>query len=140
MGENFEALIEKQKNKESAYFLQIQNCNEDIKNHLFPHIDLSKVYIPITITSKDKGSGSIDTVISIIGNAMNNLDGLLITNNRQTALNSEGKIILTYDGKSDLEYYFPFEFRKMRESIKHFTKRQIERRNENMKLLSEKNL
>lgn len=140
MGENFEALIEKQKNKASAYFLQIQNCNEDIKNHLFHHIQLSKAYIPIIITSKGKESDSIDIVISIIRNAMNNLDGLLITNNEQTALNSEGKIILTNDGKSDLEYYFPFEFQKIQENIKHFTKRQIERRNENMKLLSDKKI
>lgn len=140
MGDEIKEFIEKQKNMTSIYFSQIQDCNEDIKINLIHHIQLSKAYIPIIITFKKENGSNISPVISIIHKVLSNMDGILITNNGKTAMNSNDKIILSEKGESDLEFYFPFEFVKNPAFLANCTERQIERRNKNMEYLFDKKI
>ena len=51
------------------------------------------------------------------------------------ALNAEGKLILSDDGNTELENYFPFEYIENPPFLENCTAKQLTRRNENMKYL-----
>ena len=68
------------------------------------------------------------------------VDGVLITDNGYTAVDKEGKVILSEDGDSELEFYFPFEYISSPKMLGNLTERQMKRRNENMKYLFDQHI
>ena len=143
MEEEVRQFIEKQKNAVSGYFSHIQDCDEDIKINLIHHIRLSDTFIPLTISSKiseENISEYIDIAISIMLNVMEQMDGVLITDDGVTALDSEGNVILSENEDSDLDFYFPFEYKETPEFLNDCTDKQVTRRNENMKYLFDKKI
>lgn len=136
MGEQYKQIIEKQKSEAITYFSRIDNGNDDIKINLINFIQQTKSWILITIATANKSNAN--SVISTF--LKTKIDGILLTDNGQTALNSEGKIILSNDGQSELEYYFPFEVQENSPILENCTERQITRRTENMKFLFSKRI
>jgi len=141
MGEEEKKYIRGQKNAVCGFFLPIQNCNEDIKINLIHHIQQSVSFLFIEIELNEEGNRNLaeeenfNVIKDMIQQAMKPYDNVLITDDGCTALNSEGQVILAQDGHSDLEFYFPFVYEDSPEFLKKCTRRQITRRNENMKFL-----
>ena len=144
MGEEYEQLVTQQKNMVSGHFAQVQNCDEDIKINFIHHLQQAKAFIPVKIESKVDDQAiqkeSLKETVAIILDFLKHVDGVLLVNGATVALNAQEDVILSDDGMSQLEYYFPFEYVESPEFLKDCTSAQITRRNENMKFLFEKNI
>lgn len=143
MGEKEKKFIDNQKNAVSQYFSQMEDCDEDIKINLIHHIQQSCTLIPLKISSEEDGgytSEDIETATSIMCEALEQIDGILIADGGITALNSEGNVILSDKYESDIDSYFPFEYKDGADIFNDCTDRQIARRNENMKYLFDKEI
>lgn len=146
MGEKEEKIIREQKNAVFGFFSQIQNCNEDIKINLIHHILQSCLFVFVEIALTEEGEKDLseednfNSIQQMIQQAMYSYDNILITNDGCTALNPDGQVILSEDGYSDLEFYFPFLYEDNPKFLKKCTSRQITRRNKNMKFLFERKI
>lgn len=144
MGEEYKSFIQRQRDEVSWYFAQRENCDEDIKINLVHHIQQSKAFIPIKVVSKRIEEAAVaedvNMVTQIITDVMKKIDGILIISNGRVAIEHDRKVILAEDGKSDLEYYFPFEYEHHPEFLAECTERQITRRDENMKNLFDRHI
>lgn len=143
MGEKEKQFIDNQKNAVSAYFSQVEDCDEDIKINLIHHIQQSGTLIPLRISSngsEEYTSEDIETATGIMCEALEQIDGILIVDGGNTALDAEENVILSHKYESDIDSYFPFEYKDASDIFNDCTDRQIARRNENMKYLFDKGI
>lgn len=141
--EETKAFIERQKNTVCGFFANVSSVDDDIKINLCHHIQQSQAMISVVMTLKDEQTDmqeGMDSVTGVILNAMQQLDGVLIIEQGTVALDSEGKVILFGDGKSELESYFPFTLDENPKLLENCTQRQKTRRYENMKYLFDKGI
>lgn len=143
MGEEEKKYIREQKNAVLGFFSRIEGCDEkeDIKINLIHHIQQCTTFLFIEIELNEEGNKQLDeqenfdVISNMIRQAIKPYDNVFLTDDGCTALNPEGQVILSEDGESDLEFYFPFVYQNSPNFLKDCTDRQITRRNKNMKFL-----
>lgn len=147
MGEEFEKFINSHKNAASGQFGHVSGGDEDIKVNLVHYIQKMKSLV-IFEMKIDATKKEMDKDIKMAEEEMRNLalaflkqiDGLFIYNNAQTVYNAEGKMVFNIEGKSDLSFYFPFQYQDNPKFLEKCTHNQINRRNRNMKELFDKHI
>jgi len=147
MGEEFEKFISSHKNAASGQFAHVNGGDEDIKINLLHHIQRMKSLL-IFEMKVDTTKKELDKDIEMAKEEMKNLalaflnqmDGLFICDNAQTVYNAEGKMVFNIEGKSELPFYFPFQYQDNPKFLEKCTNSQINRRNRNMKELFDKHI
>lgn len=143
MGGEEEEFIRKQKNLVCGYFAHVEEGDEDIKINLCHHIQRSKAFVSIVLEARNGRADlqrDIDAVTDVILTVMKKVDGVLVARQGTAALNQEGKVILSGDGATDLQSYFPFAPEENPGFLADCTDRQKARRNENMKYLFDRGI
>lgn len=136
------AFIERQKNIVCGFFANVSS-DDDIKINLCHHIQQSYAMISVVMNLEDEQADmreGMDSVTGVVLNAMQQLDGVLVIQQGTVALDAEGTVILSSDGDSGRESYFPFTFDENPELLENCTQRQKTRRYENMKYLFDKEI
>lgn len=123
-----------------AYFRQVETEKVDVQRNLLYHLRQCRGMVQVDGTydgpqDPDK-EGAISERMGVITRA---LQGVL-TWGMDALVNSEGKIILSKDGKSDLEYYMPAELPLPADWLRDAPPESVERRNKSMALLGEKHI
>lgn len=123
-----------------AYFRQVETDKVDIQRNLLYHLRQCRGMVQVDGTydgpqNADK-EGAISERMGVVTQA---LQGVL-TWGMDALVNPEGKIILSKDGKSDLEYYMPAELPLPADWAKDAPPESVERRNKSMALLREKHI
>ncbi len=144
MGEEYMNVIRHQRNMVCGHFAQVQNCNEDIKINFIHYLQQSNAFIPVKLEFKTNDSeeqmNCLKATVATILNVLKKMDGVLLVNGGTVALNANEDVILSDDGMSHMEYYFPFEYVENPLFLAECTPAQIARRNENMKELFDKHI
>ena len=143
MEEEVQEFIRKQKNMIYGYFAQVASDREDIKINLGHHIKQSKAFVSLMIQAKHPKvdlQREADNIIRFMLEVMKEMDGILLTDEGTVAREKEGRIILSGDGSSDLDSYFPFILEEQPVFLEDCTARQKIRRTENMRYLFDKGI
>lgn len=143
MEEEVQEFIRKQKNMIYGYFAQVASDMEDIKINLCHHIRQSKAFVSLMIREKHPKvdlQREADNIIHFMLEVMKEMDGILLTDEGTVAREKEGRIILSGDGSSDLDSYFPFILEEQPVFLEDCTARQKIRRTENMRYLFDKGI
>lgn len=139
MGEDFPDFIKDQKNRVCGHFAYIEECDPDIRVNFIHHMQQCKGFIDVKVEcfSEDEEiqHGTITKAISVLLEFIKKTDGILLINGATTALNKDGKVIISDNGTTGLDYYFPFEYTENPPVLAKCTPGQLKRRNENMKYL-----
>lgn len=137
MDEHLPEFIANQKNMVSGHFACIQDCDEDIKINFIHHIQQCKAFIDIEVEyfteNEEIQQGCLNNAILVLLDFLEKADGILLVDDGTAALNAEGNVILSDDGRTQLEYYFPFAYMENPPFLEGCTPKQLQRRNENMK-------
>lgn len=147
MGEEIEKFIHSHKNAASGQFGHVNGGDEDIKVNLAHHIQqmnslvIFEMKIDTTKKDMDKDIKKAEEEMKNLALAfLKQIDGLFICDNAQTVYNAEGKMVFNIEGKSDLSFYFPFQYQDNPKLLEKCTNSQINRRNRNMKELFDKHI
>ncbi len=144
MGEDYWPFIKGQRDSVCGHFAQVQNCDNDIRINFIHYLQQCKCFIDIKLESFeedfDAQQESFRYVVNTLLGFLKKVDGILLVKGATAALNAEGKLILSDDGSTELDYYFPFEDVINPSFVAECTANQIQRRNENMKYLFDKHI
>ncbi|MDE6052302.1 MAG: DUF4272 domain-containing protein, partial [Lachnospiraceae bacterium] len=143
MGEDEKKFLREQKNAVCGLFAGVDAEDEDIKINLCHYIQQSTAFISILLEAKSEQGDlreDVDKIIGIVQEVMEDVDSVLVAEQGTVALNKDNEVILSEDGDSDLETYFPFTLEENPERLKDCTDRQKTRRYENMKYLFDREI
>ena len=123
-----------------AYFRQVETEHIDIQRNLLYHLRQCRGMVSVNAVydgpqNADK-EGAISERMGVVTAA---LQGVL-TWGMDALVDPAGKIILSKDGKSDLEYYMPSEVPIPADWAKDAPPEAVERRNKSMALLRDKHI
>lgn len=147
MGDEFEKFIHSHKNAASGQFGHVNGGDEDIKVNLVHRIQQMKGLVifemKIDATKKEMNKDikeAQEEIKKLALEFLKQIDGLFVCDNAQTVYNAEGKMIFNIEGKSELPFYFPFQYQDNPKFLEGCTNSQISRRNRNMKELFDKHI
>lgn len=123
-----------------AYFRQVETEKTDIQRNLLYHLRQCRGMVQVDATYDGPQNEEMESAISKqMGAATEALQGLL-TWGMDALVNSKGQIILSKEGKSDLEYYMPLELPVPEDWAKDAPLESLERRDRSVSLLREKHI
>jgi len=110
LGEESTEFIRKQINSVCGYLASIETEHVDIKINALHQIMRSKGFIFVKYTYEgEENKGKESLIIKPMLQVLPRVKGLVLINDGLTLLNEEGKVILTEDGKSQLQWFMPYE-------------------------------
>ncbi|MDE6218946.1 MAG: DUF4272 domain-containing protein, partial [Lachnospiraceae bacterium] len=143
MGEEAETFVQEHKKAVQGFFASIEDAEDDIKINLCHYIQQAGAFVSVMAEAKDEHADlrkELQQIISIVQDAMQSLDSVLVVERGTVALNKENRVILAGDGSSEVETYFPFTLDENPKRLADCTDRQKTRRYENMKYLFDRGI
>lgn len=144
MGEDYAAFIKDQKNRVMGHFASVQNCDGDIQLNLIKHLQQCQCFIDCKLEcfleDAESRKECMEELTGKLQMFLKKVDGVLLVNGATSVLDADGKLIMSDEGETELDYYFPFAYVENPAFLAESTQRQMQRRNENMKSLFDKHI
>lgn len=144
MGEDYQRFIKDQKNRVLGHFASVQEGDPDIQVNLIHHIQQCNCFIDCKIEcfQEDERAqqGCLNEIIDVLLRFLKKVDGVLLINGATAVLNADGQLIMSDEGQTQLDYYFPFSYVENPAFLAECTTNQMQRRNENMKYLFDRQI
>ncbi len=146
MGEDEKKFVFDEKNAMCGFYSQLPEADEDIKINLCHHIQQARAFISVCIEALEEGAdmqADLDGVRDLMVKVTEQVEGVFIVEHGAVALGVvDGceSVILSADGRSDLESYFPFTLEEHPKFLEGCTEGQKKRRDRNMKYLFDRGI
>lgn len=139
LGEECKEFINKQINSVCGYLASIETEQVDIKINALHQVMRSQgfIFLKYTYPGEEQPEKEV-MVIQPLLQVLSKVKGLLLVNEGLTLLNEDGRVILTEDGSSELEWFMPYEKPVSEEYFQGAPEDALRRRNESLAKIKER--